>query len=123
MPHDPEQNVLRQVFISFVSFDIVNAEGASCKEEALALECRHSSGITQGLTGGQSQLGRSRCGVQIANESRLLCLDPPFRRRGQLLRSPELVRPLAKVIKGHRAVTSAHSARSALCEVSQTGRC
>ena len=94
MPHDPEQNVLRQVFISFVSFDIVNAEGASCKEEALALECRHSSSIAQKLTRGQSQPGRSRCGVQIADESGQLCLDPPFRLRGQLFPCPELVRPL-----------------------------
>jgi len=71
------------------------------KEDALALERRHSSGIGQGLTGRQPQPGRGRCGVQIANKLWQLCLDQPFRRGTQLLPSSESIRPMAKVVKGH----------------------
>ena len=102
MPHHPEQNVLCEVFILFIGLNIAGTKGVSRKEEALTFKCRYSSGIAQGLTGGQSQPGRSRCGVQIANELRQFCLDPLFRSRRQLLCSPELVRPLVKVIKVHR---------------------
>jgi hypothetical protein len=97
MPHDPEQNIFRKVFILLVCLDIVDTKGVSCKEEALAFECGHSSGIAQGLTGRQSQPRRSRCGGQIANECRQLGFDLSFR-RGQLFPSPELLRPLAQVV-------------------------
>lgn len=33
MPHHPEQNVLRKVFILCVCFDILHTERVSCKEE------------------------------------------------------------------------------------------
>jgi hypothetical protein len=104
MPHHREQNVFGKMFIRFVRLDIIRTKGASRKEEALALECRHSSGIAQGFTAGQSQTRRGRCGIQIANKQRQLCLDPCFRRRVQLLASPESVRPLAEVVKGRTPV-------------------
>src|SRR5262249_12839639 len=118
MPHHPEQNVLRKVFILFVCFNKLHTERVSRKEEALAFEGSHSSSIAQKLTRGQSQPGRSRCGVQIADESGHLCLDPPFRLRGQLFPRPEFVRPLGQVVKSHRAVVSIESECTSLAEQS-----
>src|SRR5438132_599787 len=67
MPHHPEQNVLRKVFILFVCLDIVGAKSASCKEEALALECRHSSGLLRDSPVGR----RSREGADTGFRSRM----------------------------------------------------
>ena len=103
MPHDPEQNIFRKVFILLVCLDIVDTKGVSRKEEALAFECCHSSGIAQGLTGRQSQPSRSRCGVQIADECRQLGFDLFFQ-RDQLFPSPELLRPLAQIVKRQRTI-------------------
>jgi hypothetical protein len=68
MSHHPEQNILAEIFVLLVCPEIVGAEDTSCKKEALALECGHSSSIAQGFAAGQSQPGRCRCGAQIANE-------------------------------------------------------
>jgi hypothetical protein len=105
MPHHSKQNVLRKAFILFVCLNIVATKGASSKEEALALECCHSTGIAQGLAS-RFAAGKDRCGVPFANEFRQLCLDLTFRRRGQLISSPELVRPMAQVVKSNRAIAS-----------------